>query len=210
MKRNPGAILQRLLPEIFECMKRTGIFFDKDGTLLENMPYNVAPERIHMASYAERGLAALAGMDADLFIVTNQPGVALGYFPLSALDEVELVMSRIFMRNGVRLAGFYYCPHYPDGEVTRYAVHCSCRKPAPGLLLRAAQEHGIDLRCSWMVGDILHDVEAGRRAGCRTILIDNGNETEWHLNALRTPDYIAADLEHAAMHILTHRHEVSP
>jgi histidinol phosphatase-like enzyme len=89
------------------------------------------------------------------------------------------------------LDGFYYCPHAPDAG-------CDCRKPAPGMLERAAREHGVDLRASWMIGDILDDVEAGRRAGCRTILLDNGNETEWRDGEQRCPDYVARDLAQAA------------
>lgn len=169
---------------------------------MEDMPYNVASEKIRMTPHAERALASFAGVDADLFIITNQPGVALGYFSPSALTSVQQTLSGIFVRNGVRLSGFYYCPHHPDGILPRYSFHCACRKPAPGLLLHAAQAHGIDLGRSWMIGDILHDVEAGRRAGCSTILINNGNETEWLQSPLRIPDYVADDLEDAARHIL--------
>jgi histidinol phosphatase-like enzyme len=98
----------------------------------------------------------------------------------------------------VALDGFYYCPHHPRGALARYACECSCRKPQPGMLMRAAREHGIDLPASWMIGDILHDVEAGNRAGCRSLLIDNGNETEWQRGPGRTPTAIAADLFAAA------------
>jgi D-glycero-D-manno-heptose 1,7-bisphosphate phosphatase len=96
------------------------------------------------------------------------------------------------------LDGFYYCPHSPDGVITRYAIPCTCRKPMPGMLYRAAREHGLDLAQSWMVGDILDDIEAGRRAGCRTVLIDNGNETEWKRSPLRTPHLTAPNLYTAA------------
>ena len=82
-----------------------------------------------------------------------------------------------------------------------YALECDCRKPQPGLLHEAAAEHGIDLAGSWMVGDILNDVEAGNRAGCHTVLIDNGNETEWLLTPARMPDLVAADLYSAAQQI---------
>ena len=89
------------------------------------------------------------------------------------------------------------------GVLAAYAQVCSCRKPQPGMLLRAAAEHGIELGGSWMVGDILHDVEAGSRAGCRTVLIDNGNETEWRLGQHRVPTRIASDLYAAAVMIVT-------
>ena len=100
------------------------------------------------------------------------------------------------------LAGSYFCPHHPEGQVPAYAVQCSCRKPQPGLLLQAAQAHRLNLARSWFVGDILDDIEAGRRAGCRTILLDNGNETEWVLNPDRQPHYYAASIDTAAGIIL--------
>src|SRR6185312_13309660 len=93
---------------------------------------------------------------------------------------------------------FYYCPHDPDGSVPGYAVRCGCRKPAPGLITRACAEHGIDPGRSWLIGDILNDVEAGRAAGCHTILLNNGHETEWNVTARRWPDYFAGNLAEAA------------
>jgi D-glycero-D-manno-heptose 1,7-bisphosphate phosphatase len=101
----------------------------------------------------------------------------------------------------VPLDGFFYCPHHPEGIVPQYAVACGCRKPEPGLILAAAREHGFALAHSWFIGDILDDVEAGRRAGCRTALIDNGNETEWVRSPLRWPDLVARDVAEAARRI---------
>jgi D-glycero-D-manno-heptose 1,7-bisphosphate phosphatase len=111
---------------------------------------------------------------------------------------VETALRNAFREMGIRLSGFYYCPHDPQGSVKGYAVHCDCRKPLPGLLVEAAQELHIDLENSWMIGDILHDVEAGNRAGCRTVLLDRGNETVWHFNELRQPDLIVKDMREAA------------
>ncbi len=101
----------------------------------------------------------------------------------------------------VRLSGFYYCPHHPHGKIPEYAVDCFCRKPRPGLLQKAALEHEIDLASSWLVGDILHDIEAGNRAGCRTVLIDNGNEAEWDLSPRRQPEFIVKNVYEAALTI---------
>src|SRR5262249_17961086 len=150
-----------------------------DGTLIEDVPYNVDPEKIRLAPGAVEGLASLHESGYPLVIVSNQSGVARGLFPESALLKVERALRRMLAEFGVPLAGFYSCPHHPEGTVASHAIACRCRKPAPGLLRRAADELGIDLAQSWMVGDILDDIEAGRRAGCRTVLIDNGNETEW-------------------------------
>jgi histidinol-phosphate phosphatase family protein len=182
--------------------RRRAVFLDKDGTLVEDVPYNVDPDRIRLTPRAGSGLAMLHEAGFRLVVITNQSGVARGMFSREALGRVEGELRRLLAREGVRLAGFYYCPHHPEGSDRRFAVACSCRKPEPGLLRQAAAELGIDLPASWMIGDILDDVEAGRAAGCGTILLDNGNETEWQLSPQRMPDMLADDLEHAASMIL--------
>ena len=166
------------------------IFVDKDGTLVENVPYNVDPAQIALTPGAAGGIAALARHGYRVIVVSNQPGVALGKFPSSALDGVKARLADL-----VALDDFYFCPHAPGAG-------CACRKPASGLLERAAREHGVSLGDSWLIGDILDDIEAGRRAGCRTVLLDNGNETEWQLTPERVPHHIVRDLGEAAALIL--------
>jgi D-glycero-D-manno-heptose 1,7-bisphosphate phosphatase len=168
------------------------IFLDKDGTLVEDVPYNVDPARIALTPGAADAVEAFALNGWRVIVVSNQPGAALGLFDERALGHVERRLAEL-LDGGV--VAFYYCPHHPEAG-------CECRKPGPGMLLRAARELGVDLGRSWMIGDILDDVEAGRRAGCRTCLIDNGNETEWRMNEARRPDCVAADLAQAAALIL--------
>lgn len=174
------------------------IFLDKDGTLVEDVPYNVDPTLLKLTWHAGLALQLLQQLGYRLFVVTNQSGVAKGLFTEAALDLVHHRLAELLAQYGVTLDGFYYCPHSEDGTVARYATACTCRKPMPGMLFRAACDHNIDLSQSWMIGDILNDVEAGRRAGCRTVLIDNGNETEWKISAERTPHLTAPDLYVAA------------
>jgi histidinol-phosphate phosphatase family protein len=178
------------------------VFLDKDGTLVHNLPYNVDPREIRLTAGAAGGLLMLARSGFRFFVVSNQPGVALGFFRESALVSVEHRLTELLEGAGVLLEGFYYCPHSPKGNLLKYTGACGCRKPAPGMLLRAAEQHGIDLERSWMIGDILDDVEAGRRAGCRTVLVDNGNETEWDLAGARRPHQVATDLFEAAALLL--------
>jgi D,D-heptose 1,7-bisphosphate phosphatase len=180
------------------------VFLDKDGTLVENVPYNVEPRRIMLASGAGPALRLLSRLDYRFYVVSNQDGIAHGKFEEAALHKVHDRVHDLLFRENVSLDGFYYCPHHPDGAVSQFAQACNCRKPAPGMLLKAAEEHDIDLGASWMVGDILHDVEAGNRAGCRTLLIDNGNETEWRLSPGRVPTRMAPDLYAAAVLIASH------
>ncbi len=182
------------------------VFLDKDGTTIIDVPYNVDPVRMTLAPGAAEGLPLLHRLGYRLVVVSNQSGVARGHFAESALAAVEVRLRSMLAELGIPLAAFLYCPHHPDGQVPQYAIACECRKPSPGMLLKASRELGIDPTRSWMVGDILNDVEAGRRAGCRTILIDNGNETEWILTPDREPHYRAADLAEAARIIAAEDH----
>src|SRR6185437_10611233 len=158
---------------------RRAVFLDKDGTLIDDVPDNVDPALVRLAPGAAEGLPLLRAAGLRLVVVSNQSGVARGLFPESALEGVEARLRELLEGVGVSLDAFLYCPHHPGGVVPRYAVACDCRKPAPGMVVRASRELGIDPSRSWLVGDILDDVEAGNRAGCGTVLIDNGNETEW-------------------------------
>jgi D-glycero-D-manno-heptose 1,7-bisphosphate phosphatase len=183
-------------------MHRKAIFIDKDGTLITDVPYNIDPEKIILNDNCITGLQNLQHRNYLLVIVSNQSGVARGYFQENALIAVEQRIKALLAKEGIRLNSFYYCPHYPEGTIERYATDCDCRKPQPGMLIKAASELDIDLAASWMIGDILNDVEAGNRAGCKSILIDNGNETEWLLNDLRIPVARVKNIDAAADYIL--------
>ncbi len=181
---------------------KKAIFFDKDGTLIPNIPYNINSEKIELFANACAGISALYKANFLLFVISNQSGVAKGFFKESALAGVRTKIETLLFTLRVKLSGFYFCPHHPDGCVLKYAKPCNCRKPAPGMLLQASKEHDIDLCSSWMIGDILHDIEAGNRAGCRSILIDNGGETIWQQGEFRKPYFIAKSIDEAARLIL--------
>lgn len=178
------------------------IFLDKDGTLIPDIPYNVDPGLITIAPDTIYGLQHLVNDGYKLFVISNQSGVARGYFTEDKLLAVEQRLAELLKFYNLELSGFYYCSHHPEGIIKQYAYECECRKPKPGMFLKAAMEHDIDLSASWMIGDILNDVEAGNRAGCKTILINNGNETEWIAGPLRTPAYICSSINQAAENIL--------
>jgi histidinol-phosphate phosphatase family protein len=178
---------------------RPAVFLDKDGTLIDNVPYNADPERISLLPGVLLGAVALSVAGYRLFIVSNQPGVALGKFGRDALAKVEARLRELFNAVGVHIDGFYWCPHKPSAPGR---AACACRKPRPGLLFSAADAHRVDLARSWMIGDILDDVEAGHRAGCRSILVDRGNETLWERGEYRTPEAIVDRFDEAVRVIL--------
>jgi D-glycero-D-manno-heptose 1,7-bisphosphate phosphatase len=170
------------------------ILFDKDGTLIEDVPYNVDPAQVRLAPGVAASLRRLAAAGFAAAVVTNQSGVARGYFTLRDLDAVRDRLAVLLAELGVPLRGFYACPHLPMGSVAQYAIACDCRKPGGGLVRQAVEELGLAASATWMVGDSWADVAAGRSAGCRTLLVG----PEWRLGALlppgRRPDVAVPDL----------------
>lgn len=181
-------------------MPRPAVFLDKDGTVIVNVPYNADPALLAFQPGALPALAALADAGFALVVVSNQSGIGLGRFSEAQFATLRAAFAeRLAEEAGVHLTDFVYCPHapLPSGEPA-----CACRKPSPRMLRNAARRHGLDLQRSWMVGDTLDDVEAGRRAGCRTVLYDSGGETRWHLDALRAPHAHLRDWPSVARTIL--------
>ena len=178
------------------------IFIDKDGTLINDVPYNINPALITLSYKVIDGLKLLLPQQYLFIVISNQSGVALGYFKEAELEAVNKRIDELLAEHNIFIDAYYYCPHHSKGVVKEYAIDCDCRKPASGMLLKAALDFDIDLSQSWMIGDILNDVEAGNAAGCNTILIDSGNETEWELNERRKPGYIVKHFKKAAEIIL--------
>lgn len=182
---------------------RPVVFLDKDGTLIEDLPYNIDPRRIRFAPGARKAVRLLGEAGATLVIVTNQSGVARGYFSAAELAAVEEHLASELAGLGAKLAGFYFCPHVEPGMgVNEFARDCDCRKPASGLVTQARAELGLEAAGGWFVGDTWMDVVAGRRAGCRTIMVGPEARLAHELPPDRQPDHAVADLLEAARIIL--------
>lgn len=177
-------------------MKRA-VFLDRDGVIVDDPGYLDDPDALRLLPGAGRALAALSQAGWKLVIVTNQSGIARGYFTEERLTEIHARLRELLTVLGASLDAIYYCPHHPDGTVARFARECECRKPQPGLLLAAARDRGLDSTQCWMVGDQAKDIAAGRAVGCRTILI-GGEE----VGCGPEPDYRAESLGEAAEIIL--------
>jgi D,D-heptose 1,7-bisphosphate phosphatase len=180
------------------------VFLDRDGTLIRNHHYGCDPDSIELLEGVPDGLKLLKLAGYSLVVVTNQSGVARGYFTEEQLLGMHRRLGEILEREGAGIDAFYYCPHHVEGVVPRYSHACDCRKPAPGMVLRACAEQGIDPRRSWVIGDILDDVEAGKRAGCSAVLLDVGTEGVPD-DPEREPDYVAQGFLDAVYHILDDR-----
>jgi D-glycero-D-manno-heptose 1,7-bisphosphate phosphatase len=178
------------------------IFVDKDGTLIPDIPYNVNPDLIELAPGAATALRSLQQHGYRIIVISNQSGVARGLFKEEALSDVQQRLESLLTMAGIRLSGFYYCPHHPQAEKAAYRINCDCRKPKPGLLFHAAQVQQINLSQSWMIGDILSDSEAGNRAGCRTVLIEKPYDPIPESNACNRPTVQVTDWQTASRFVI--------
>lgn len=156
-------------------MSRPAVFLDRDGTLIEEYPYLHQAERVALMPGAAAALSRLARVGFALVMVTNQAGVARGFYGEDAVERVHRRVRELLAdQASVTLDGVYYCPHHADGAVARYARACRCRKPAPGMLEAAARDLALDLAASYLVGNDPADVGAARAAGATPLFVTTG------------------------------------
>ena len=184
----------------------SAVFLDRDGTVTEEVGYLTSLDMLKLIRGAGTAIKRLNEAGYKVVLVTNQSGVARGYFPESLVDDAHGLLRRMLMDDGALLDGIYYCPHHPTAGNEKYTIVCDCRKPETGLLDRAAKDLAIDLKRSFMVGDKWSDVELGHRAGMRSILVrtgfapdDPGNKRPAHVG---DPDLTAHDLAEAVQWII--------
>jgi D-glycero-D-manno-heptose 1,7-bisphosphate phosphatase len=184
------------------------VFLDRDGILLEDADLLVSVDQVHPYQEAISALKCLKDAHYALVVVTNQPVVARGLATERDVEAVHAWVGRFFEGSGVSIDRFYYCPHHPKANVPAYRMACECRKPGAGMLLKASSEMGLDLTASYMIGDRISDVIAGKRAGCRTVLVQTGKhlappiEFVDQASLAIAPDYTCANLTEAVEFIL--------
>jgi D-glycero-D-manno-heptose 1,7-bisphosphate phosphatase len=177
------------------------VFLDRDGVLVRDVRHAADPARLELLPGAIEALRALRWWHYLLVVVTNQSGIARGRFTAADAQRVADRLGELLASGGGALDGYYYCPHYPQGSVPELSFACTCRKPAPGMLVQAANELGADLGRSWMVGDTLADVSAGQAAGVRPVLVDTGALS---LAAAQLGDVaVTRNVAHAAAYVLS-------
>ena len=184
---------------------RKAIIMDRDGTICEEVGYVNHVDRIRLMPRSAEAIKAANDAGFQTVVATNQAGVARGYFE-ETLIEVHDRVREMLAAEGAHLDGIYYCPHHPQVGSPAYRKECTCRKPGTGMLERARDEMGIDLAASYMVGDTVKDLEAGRRAGATTVLVLTGygkGELEYQSHTWRVkPDHVVSDLLDAVHWIL--------
>lgn len=180
------------------------VFLDRDGTLIEHVPYLADPALVRLLPGTAEALRRLRRAGFALVLVTNQSAIGRGMLSENRLDEIHTELNRQLAASGVTIDGIYYCPVAPEGA-DRTVVEYSDRKPGPGMLLRSAADLRLDLAASWMVGDLISDVLAGLNAGCRSILVKSGQTPPADAESLAGRALIVSDLTAAADSILADR-----
>jgi D-glycero-D-manno-heptose 1,7-bisphosphate phosphatase len=191
---------------------RKAVFVDRDGTVTREGEWIRHPGALELVPGAAQAIRRLHEAGFLVVMVTNQSAVARGLITEEQLEVIHESLRALLSREGARLDAIYACPHHPTEGVGAYKIDCECRKPEPGLMLRARDEMGIDLARSWCIGDMERDLEAGRRAGVRGILVATGKGAgeEARMRAEGRAPLFASDIGAAAERILNGREIVSP
>ena len=164
--------------EHFE-QKIKAVFFDRDGVLNVDKDYLHSIDELEWIDGAREAVAYLTKNGYTIFVVTNQSGIARGYYEVHDMQNLHNHMAAEIAAAGGRITKFYYCPHLPNGRIEQYAIECDCRKPKPGLLLQAMAEYPVCKSASFLIGDKKRDLESAQAAGIRGYLYENGNLLEF-------------------------------
>ncbi len=186
-------------------MADRAIFLDRDDTLIKDTGYLNHPDQVRVIEGVARSLVEMKNMGYKLIVVTNQSAVARGIITEKMLDDIHQRLQTLLSAKGAHLDGIYYCPYHPDGVIQKYRGESDERKPNPGMILRAAKEMNIDLSLSWLIGNSDCDIEAGQRAGCRTILIIKRSRLIQIRAKGPYPDFQAVNMKEAINIIKKHR-----
>ena len=169
---------------------KPAVFLDRDGTMIEDVGYLDAINRVEFFPWTIDAIRMLNHAGLPVVVVTNQTGIARGFFSDGFVEETHRHIAARLEAGGARVDAYYYCPHHPDGSVAAYARRCECRKPGPGMIQKAASDLGLDPARSFVVGDTWLDIGLARSVGARGILVRTGAGAAWEA---RTPADLAAD-----------------
>ena len=176
-------------------MLQRAVFLDRDGTIARDVPYCRHVDDFVILPGVPEAVRLLNECAFKVVVITNQSGISRGYFTEETLSLIHRKMKEELKKHGASVDAIYYCPHHPDDD-------CECRKPKPGLLLHAAEDMGISLRLSYMIGDDRKDTEAGREAGCRTVWLTTDQGPSVSEPHPQMPNHVARDLYEAVQWVI--------
>jgi D-glycero-D-manno-heptose 1,7-bisphosphate phosphatase len=189
---------------------KTTVFIDRDGTINRDVGYLTHPNQLELIPRAAAAISNLNRAGLLVVVVSNQAGIAKGFIQEKQVPAIHEVFLEILSQEGARIDGFYYCPHHPQGLVKKYTCSCICRKPAPGLLLRASEEMHIDLARSYVVGDKVSDMQLAHNVGATAVMVLTGHGRRHQSNYpadCHRPHYTCNDLYDAVQWILKNNKE---
>lgn len=166
-------------------MKAKAVFLDRDGVLNVDVDYLYKIDDFQWVDEAPEALVYLVKQGYHLFVVTNQSGIARGYYTVDDMQQLHAHMQQELQKYGVLIEKFYYCPHHQEGKVAEYAIECDCRKPKPGMLLQAMAEYAIDKEQSFLIGDSKRDIDAAQAAGIKGFLFTGGSLLQFVQNIIK-------------------------
>jgi len=179
------------------------VFLDRDGTVNREVDLLRDIKQLRLIPGAAAAIRELNRLGFLVIIITNQPVIARGWVSKRELDRIHALLARRLGRKGAKVDAIYYCPHHPHANLRRYRMRCSCRKPNIGLIRKAVKAFKIDVRRSFMIGDSTRDIETGRRAGLKTVLVKTGyagKDRKYNVE----PDFVARDMIQAVRFIKKH------
>lgn len=192
--------------------KNIAVFFDRDGTINEEVGYLDSLDKLKIIPGAYEAIRLINESGMKAVVISNQSGVARGLFTEDFVQLTNEHLQTALRQKGSYIDNFYYCPHHPTEGIGIYLQNCNCRKPAPGMLLQAAQDLNIDLTRSYFVGDTFRDMEAAKKAGVKGVLVKTGYGQDFlqgdgqdRATAENKPDFIAGDILAAVKWILKDR-----
>jgi D-glycero-D-manno-heptose 1,7-bisphosphate phosphatase len=186
---------------------KQAVFLDRDGTINRDIGYLNHPDQLELIPGAAEAIRLLNNASFLAVVITNQAGVAKGLIPEEQLPAIQEAFFSLLQKEGAEIDGYYFCPHYPEGSVEKYACPCECRKPAPGLLVKASEDMNIDLKSSYVVGDKVSDVQLAHNVEATAVLVLTGygrDELNRYPKEYAPPHYTCNDLYEAVQWILKH------
>jgi len=154
-------------------------FLDRDGVLIEEVGYLSKPSEVKLIDGAATALKVLNDLNIKIIVITNQAGVAKGYFQETVISKIHKKIDELLAQHKLKIEKYYYCPHHPNGIIPKYSIKCECRKPNPGMILQAINDFSIDIEKSFFIGDKLSDIEAANHANIRAVLVKTGHGQEY-------------------------------
>ncbi|MFC1988640.1 D-glycero-alpha-D-manno-heptose-1,7-bisphosphate 7-phosphatase [Chloroflexota bacterium] len=183
------------------------VFLDRDGVIIEDIGYIDECSKIKFLPGVSEAINLLNNNGFKVIIITNQSGVARGYFTEKIARDINNYIQEYLAKKGAVIDRTYYCPHHIEGTIEEYRKECRCRKPEPGMIEKAVAEFDIDLKDSFVIGDQMSDIEAGYSVGSRTIFLAGKYPMHKEGDNSLTPDYVASDLREAVNWLLDNSYQ---